>query len=139
MEAEQGYFTIKLQEMNREYLKLQNQLQACCSTNHETIADAMQTLVERGNKDEQRLQQMIDNGHSTLAKSLAKTQLEYKHSVDLHLQNMMQSSSSLATRVDTVALCAEYALDFAMLSMKQALYTVLTAIDLQMKIDEIPD
>ncbi len=139
MEQCQGMFAIKLHDMDLEYSKMRSRMQICQNKEHGKISSEIEKMKEETYEAEMALQRMIDNGRSRFAVTFAKAQKDYQNKVENCLSKLKVERMSAAERADAMALYAEYAIDFAVMSMRHALLASLTAIDLQMDADKAAD
>ena len=123
MNIGQEVFAIKLYELEQQYGKLQSRIRVCGQENRQRI------------RDELLLQERVRNCRSRAVSRLAKAQLEYRKATDEIVKKQMaedlhgENTTSGEDAQEASALYAEFAIDFATLSMQQALIAALTALD----------
>ena len=139
MELYQGIFAFKLHEMEKAYGHLQSRLRICQRKDHHRIKAEIEKIRDESQESAMTLQRMIDNSPSRLSVGLARAQKEYLLSADRGLEELLSSSVPADEKAEAVSLFAEYAIDFAVLAMDQALLAALNAIDAQMTADEESD
>ena len=130
MEVNQAIFSIKLQELSKEYSKLQRYILLYQNSDQEKIRQGIIRLKDESIKNDMLLQNSIDNSRSPTVSKLAAAQVDYNKKVkDILKQDSLDSKES-------TALYAEYAIDFATQAIYHALLVCLEAMDLQMIEDE---
>lgn len=130
MEVNQAIFSIKLQELSKEYSKLQRYILLYQNSDQEKIRQGIIRLKDESIKNDMQLQNRIDNSRSPTVSKLAAAQVDYNKKVkDILKQDSLDSKES-------TALYAEYAIDFATQAIYHALLVCLEAMDLQMIEDE---
>ncbi len=130
MEVNQAIFSIKLQELSKEYSKLQSYILLYQNLDQEKIRQGIIRLKDESIENDIQLQNRIDNSRSPTVSKLAAAQVDYNKKVkDILKQDSLDSKES-------TALYAEYAIDFATQAIYHALLVCLEAMDLQMIEDE---
>lgn len=130
MEVNQAIFSIKLQELSKEYSKLQRYILLYQNSDQEKIRQGIIRLKDESIENDIQLQNRIDNSRSPTVSKLAAAQVDYNKKVkDILKQDSLDSKES-------TALYAEYAIDFATQAIYHALLVCLEAMDLQMIEDE---
>jgi hypothetical protein len=130
MEVNQAIFSIKLQELSKEYSKLQRYILLYQNSDQEKIRQGIIRLKDESIKNDMQLQNRIDNSRSPTVSKLAAAQVDYNKKVkDILKQDSLDSKES-------TALYAEYAIDFATQAIYHALLVCLEAMNLQMIEDE---
>ncbi|HIR93577.1 MAG TPA: hypothetical protein IAB98_09195 [Candidatus Egerieimonas intestinavium] len=88
------------------------------------------------------LRAKTENSRSAAVSALSRAQEEYYRQIEAILQEKLprylhnQDSTQTEDQAEAAALYAEYAVDFAVQSMRYALIAAMTAIDLQMTSQE---
>lgn len=142
MKLNEGMFAIKLYELERQYGTLQSRLRLCQQENHDKIRQELQKAIDEYKENELLLQSNVESSRSQAVAALAGAQLEYfrtaRKMLESTLPNYMhcESSSSMEDQTEATALYAEYAIDYAVQSMRYALIAALKSIDLQMSAEE---
>lgn len=130
MEVNQAIFSIKLQELSKEYSKLQSYILLYQNLDQEKIRQGIIRLKDESIENDIQLQNRIDNSRSPTVSKLAAAQVDYNKKVkDILKQDSLDSKES-------TALYAEYAIDFATQAIYHALLVCLEAMNLQMIEDE---
>lgn len=137
MDIAQEVFAIKLYELEQQYGKLQTRLRLCGKENHRKIQEELRKVKDEYEESHLLLQERLKNCRSQAVSRLARAQLDYQKATedivkkqlarDLHGEN----TSSTQDEAEASALYAEFAIDFATLSMQQALIAALSALDRQ--------
>lgn len=137
MDIAQEVFAIKLYELEQQYGKMQTRLRLCGKENHRKIQEELRKVKDEYEESHLLLQERLKNCRSQAVSRLARAQLDYQKATedivnkqlarDLHGEN----TSSAQDEAEASALYAEFAIDFATLSMQQALIAALSALDRQ--------
>ena len=139
MEERHGAFAVKLQELERQYEWMLCRLRSCQGADRETVQRELEELLADCRKREQLLLTAADTGRSTAVADFSEAQLDYCRRVR-HIIERESSSRGGADaspqQAEAAALYGEYAVDFALLAIRQALMAVLSAMDLQMEGNE---
>ncbi|HJB16422.1 MAG TPA: hypothetical protein IAA05_10350 [Candidatus Blautia excrementipullorum] len=142
MKLNEGMFAAKLYELEQQYGRMQSRLRLCQQEDHKKIRQELQRASDEYRENELLLKSNVESSRSPAVTALADAQLSYfkkaKKILEQELPDYLRGeaetpSSSLA---EASALYAEYAIDFAVQSMKYALMSTLKAIDVQMNIEE---
>ena len=102
----------------------------------------LQKAVDEYREHAEILRKNVEGSRSRAVTELARTQLEYSQAMeklfDGSLEQYFQSEdgSRLENQVEATTLYAEYAMDYAMQTMRHALIAALTAMDLQLTAEE---
>lgn len=137
MNIGQEVFAIKLYELEQQYGKLQSRIRVCGRESRKRIREELQKIAEEYEEEHLLLQERVKNCRSRAVSRLAKAQLDYQKATDeivkeqlaadLHGENTTPGEDDQ----EASALYAEFAIDFATLSMQQALMAALSALDRQ--------
>lgn len=146
MKLSEGMFAVKLYELEREYGRMQSRLRLCQQDNHQKIRQELQRVTEEYQEDELLLLNNVENSRSPAVAALADAQLDYSRRaekiLEQELPEYLQDEDGSAPeegaehQAEAAALYAEYAIDFAVQSMRYALMTALKAMDMQMDSEE---
>lgn len=146
MKLSEGMFAVKLYELEREYGRMQSRLRLCQKDNHQKIRQELQRVAEEYQEDELLLLNNVENSRSPAVAALADAQLDYSRRaekiLEQELPEYLQDEDGSAPeegaehQAEAAALYAEYAIDFAVQSMRYALMTALKAMDMQMDSEE---
>lgn len=135
-----GIFDAKLQELQLQYCRMIECLRPYQADGRGGIRRAMKAIWEEYLESEQRLEQSVNGSRSPVAAALSEAQLYYSRSVRQILQeNFAQcfgNGSPVEGRLEAVGLYGEYAIDFAVQSVRYALLIALSAIDAQLNDEE---
>ena len=102
----------------------------------------MQKAIDEYRENEILLQKRVEGSRSQAVAALASAQLDYYRTVRKILEQSLpvylrsEAGTCLEDKTEAVALYAEYAIDFAVQSMRYALIAAFNAIDLQMTAEE---
>ena len=146
MKLSEGMFAVKLYELEREYGRMKSRLRLCQQDNHQKIRQELQRVTEEYQEDELLLLNNVENSRSPAVAALADAQLDYSRRaekiLEQELPEYLQDEDGSAPeegaehQAEAAALYAEYAIDFAVQSMRYALMTALKAMDMQMDSEE---
>ena len=146
MKLSEGMFAVKLYELEREYGRMQSRLRLCQQDNHQKIRQELQRVMEEYQEDELLLLNNVENSRSPAVAALADAQLDYSRRAEEILEQELPEylrdedgsapEEGAKHQAEAAALYAEYAIDFAVQSMRYALITALKAMDMQMDSEE---
>ena len=146
MKINEGMFAVKLYELERQYGRMQSRLRLCQQDDHQKIRQELQRVMEEYQEDELLLLNNVENSRSPAVAALAGAQLDYSRRaeeiLEQELPEYLQDEDGSAPeegakhQAEAAALYAEYAIDFAVQSMRYALMTALKARDMQMDSEE---
>lgn len=146
MKINEGMFAVKLYELERQYGRMQSRLRLCQQDDHQKIRQELQRVMEEYQEDELLLLNNVENSRSPAVAALAGAQLDYSRRaeeiLEQELPEYIQDEDGSAPeegakhQAEAAALYAEYAIDFAVQSMRYALMTALKAMDMQMDSEE---
>ncbi len=146
MKINEGMFAVKLYELERQYGRMQSRLRLCQQDDHQKIRQELQRVMEEYQEDELLLLNNVENSRSPAVAALAGAQLDYSRRaeeiLEQELPEYLQDEDGSAPeegakhQAEAAALYAEYAIDFAVQSMRYALMTALKAMDMQMDSEE---
>lgn len=142
MKADNSIFAVKLDEMEKQYGKLQWRIRICAQGSREKIHDELQKAEAEYKESTLFLEEKAKACRSDAVAKLSRAQLDYrektgelmKHQIaeDVHCEN----NSWEEDEKEADMLYAEFAMDFATLAMQQALISALTALDRQGGIED---
>lgn len=138
----EGMFAIKLYELEQQYGLMQSRLRLCQCEEHPKIQQDLHKAIDEYMENEFLLQKSVDSCRSPAIAALAGAQLDYykaaRKILEQELPNYLCSEASTASedKTEAAALYGEYAIDFAVQSMRYALIAALKAMDLQMSEEE---
>ena len=141
MKLNEGMFAIKLYELEQQYGRMQTRLRICQQEDHSRIRQELQR-AEDDYRENELLQKNVESSRSPAVAALSDAQLSYfqkaKELLETELPEYLSSEASTPaeSRTEAAALYTEYAIDFAVQSMRYALVAALKAIDLQMSAEE---
>lgn len=143
MNPNREIFSAKLEEMERQYCRMQSRIRICGQEDHEKIRKELQKAAEEYSEYILSLQKAACESRSPAIRELAKAQLEYIKKTESLLKDgrigsfiHCEKSSLQEDTAEAAALYAEYAIDYAVQASRYALAAVLSAEDLQMNIEE---
>ena len=145
-EVKRRMFAVKLYELEREYGRMQSRLRLCQQDGHQKIRQELQRITEEYQEDELLLLNNVENSRSPAVAALADAQLDYSRRAEKILEQELPEylrdedgsapEEGAEHQAEAAALYAEYAIDFAVQSMRYALMTALKAMDMQMDSEE---
>ena len=146
MKLGEGMFAVKLYELEREYGRMQSRLRLCQQDDHQKIRQELQRVTEEYQEDELLLMNHVENSRSPAVAALSDAQLDYSRRAEEILEQKLPEylrdedgsapEEGAKHQAEAAALYAEYAIDFAVQSMRYALMTALKAMDMQMDTEE---
>ena len=142
MKLQEGVFAVKLYELEQQYGKLQSRLRLCMKDDHSKIQQELQKALDEYRENIILLQENVKGCRSPAVTAMAEVQLDYfQHAHEILEKELpkyldSESSTTQENKTEATALYAEYAIDFAIQSMKYALIAALRAIDEQMNAEE---
>ncbi len=145
MDAEKGIFTVKLYELDQRYEQMRSRILLYQQADHEEIRVELRRVKDACGEDELKLQEIVRSCRLPALAALADAQKEYiekaRDILDVWERYMKQyrfslDPKALENRAEAAALYAEYAFDFAIQAINRAQFAALSAIDLQMTVEE---
>ena len=146
MKINEGMFAVKLYALERQYGRMQSRLRLCQQDDHQKIRQELQRVMEEYQEDELLLLNNVENSRSPAVAALAGAQLDYSRRAEEILEQELPEylrdedgsapEEGAKHQAEAAALYAEYAIDFAVQSMRYALMTALKAMDMQMDSEE---
>ena len=137
MGLKEGIFAVKLCELEQEYGRLQSRIHLFEGKDAAQAQQEILRLQDECREHKLLLDERIRSSRSSAISSLSKAQLEYGQRVEQilneELPNEMRgrNQSCAEDQAEVMTLYAEYAIDFATQSMRQALAAALSAVVLQ--------
>ncbi len=135
MNIGEGIFAYKLYELEEQYGKLQCRIRACEQEDRKTIKTELRKLRKEYEESSQLLREKIRACRSPAVSRLSRAQLEYRERTEELMKEQIANdvhsdgSSPEEDKAEAGMLFAEYAMDFATLSMQQALIAAMSAIE----------
>lgn len=132
-----GILTIKLYELEKAYGQMQSRLRLCQEAEPEKLRRELQELKDEYDEKNYLLEQNAQTSRSPAVAALSKRQVEFFKNAETvmkdELPKYLQSEigDDAETDAEAYALYAEYAIDFAVQSMRYALIASMKAIDAQ--------
>ena len=142
MNIDNSIFAVKLYEMAEQYGKLQCRIRACEQGDRKKIQAELHKVIEEYEESSQLLQEKIRACRSPAVSRLSQAQLEYREQTEELMKEQIANdvhsdgSSPEEDKSEAGLLFAEYAMDFATLSMQQALIAAMSAIETESDKDE---
>ena len=142
MNIGEGIFAYKLYELEEQYGKLQCRIRACEQGDKKKIRSELQKVRDEYEENSQLLQEKIRACRSPAVSRLSQAQLEYREQTEELMKEQIANdvhsdgSSPEEDKSEAGLLFAEYAMDFATLSMQQALIAAMSAIETESDKDE---
>lgn len=140
MELEHGIFDVKLHELKREYVRMQSRLRLFQGKDLEQVHRERERLQEEYQAQDRLLEEAARSCRCRTMARLAELQRDYGRQAEELLQTGLTAGqqdfgSSGRDRAEAVTLCAEFAMDFATQTMRYAMITALSAMELQIQAD----
>ena len=142
MGLKEGIFAVKLCELEQEYGRLQSRIHLFEGKDAAQAQQEILRLQHECREHKLLLDERIRSSRSSAVSSLSKAQLEYGQRVEQilneELPNEMRgrNQSCAEDQAEVMTLYAEYAIDFATQSMRQALAAALSAVVLQQRAEQ---
>ena len=142
MGLKEGIFAVKLCELEQEYGRLQSRVHLFEGKDAAQAQQEILRLQDEYREHKLLLDEQIRSSRSSAVSSLSKAQLEYGQRVEQilneELPNEMRgrNQSCAQDQAGVMTLYAEYAIDFATQSMRQALAAALSAVVLQQRAEQ---
>lgn len=142
MGLKEGIFAVKLCELEQEYGRLQSRVHLFEGKDAAQAQQEILRLQDECREHKLLLDERIRSSRSSAVSSLSKAQLEYGQRVEQilneELPNEMRgrNQSCAEDQAEVMTLYAEYAIDFATQSMRQALAAALSAVVLQQRAEQ---
>lgn len=142
MGLKEGIFAVKLCELEQEYGRLQRRIHLFEGKDAAQAQQEILRLQDECREHKLLLDERIRSSRSSAVSSLSKAQLEYGQRVEQilneELPNEMRgrNQSCAEDQAEVMTLYAEYAIDFATQSMRQALAAALSAVVLQQRAEQ---
>lgn len=142
MGLKEGIFAVKLCELEQEYGRLQSRIHLFEGKDAAQAQQEILRLQDEYREHKLLLDERIRSSRSSAVSSLSKAQLEYGQRVEQilneELPNEMRgrNQSCAEDQAEVMTLYAEYAIDFATQSMRQALAAALSAVVLQQRAEQ---
>ena len=142
MGLKEGIFAVKLCELEQEYGRLQSRIHLFEGKDAAQAQQEILRLQDECREHKLLLDERIRSSRSSAISSLSKAQLEYGQRVEQilneELPNEMRgrNQSCAEDQAEVMTLYAEYAIDFATQSMRQALAAALAAMGLQPRAEQ---
>ena len=141
MELESGMFAVKLEELDREYGRLRRRLAQCLGADHQRVREILRDVLDECRESDCLLRRSAEGCRCRAVAELAGAQRDYARRTGEILREEMPhlmpgENGPQEEQAEAAALYAEYAMDFAVQSMRDALAAALAALDLQMDCEE---
>lgn len=136
MKLKEEIFAIKLYELEEQFGKMQSRLHICQKQDHSKIKQQLQDALDEYQENEHLLKKSVESSRSSVVASLADAQQEYLQRANEILEKQLAAQPALEDKAEATALYAEYAIDFAIQAMRNALIAAMKAIDVQIEIEE---
>ena len=142
MEKANEMFSGKLAELEGEYAQMIRRLRQYAGADHCQVRRELQTLRQEFREGERLLGDSARTGRSPAVSALSAAQQEYDQRIRRLLEEDLlgylhePGSTPAEDRVEAAGLYGEYAVDFAVQTMRHALMAVLSAMDLEMTWEE---
>ena len=137
MNIGEGIFAYKLYELEEQYGKLQCRIRACEQGDKKKIRSELQKVRDEYEENNQLLQEKVRACRSPAVSKLSQAQIEYRERTEELMEEQLANdvhsggSSPEEDKAEAELLFAEYAMDFATLSMQQALIAAMSALEIQ--------
>lgn len=137
-----GILSIKLYELEKAYGQMQSRLRLCQEAEPDKLQRELQELKDEYEEKNYLLEQNAENSRSPAVAALSKRQVEFFKNAENIMKDDIpkflrsETSDDTETDAEAYALYAEYAIDFAVQSMRYALIAAMKAIDAQNELDK---
>lgn len=135
-------FIIKEQELCQAYEQFVSSLKALEINNHDKIKEEIKRLDMDNDTEMLKMKKMSEYSKSKITTKLTQCQISYYKSMEkiineemIHMTNPCMSM--IEQQTEAYSLYAEYVVDFAKESMRQAVRATLVATDQQMTLNEM--
>lgn len=134
MDINESVFAFKLYELEEQYGKLQCRVRVCEEGGRDKIHSELQKAEDEFEENTLLLKEKVKSCRSGAVTKLLQAQLDYRKKIEEMKKQLIKglhsdNSSSEEDENETDMLYAEFAMDFATLSVQQALISVLRALD----------
>lgn len=129
MEGTNGMFSAKLREMEREYGTMQRELRRL-EAGRENSPRELERIWREYEEQLARLERTARTCRSPAMARMADLQREYERKMEQILQERLTGAGAEG-QAEATALYAEYAMDFAVQTMRYALMAALSAAQLE--------
>lgn len=133
-------FAVKLQELEQQYKKLLDHVRTCQDSSPQMLEEEILAMTRECQEKKTLLDQRVANSHTPAVSALSKAQLSYTLQVekiwDNELKNLLGKSQIPEKQAETKLLYAEYSIDFAILSMQEAILASMSAISEEQKYEK---
>lgn len=137
-----GILSIKLYELEKAYGQMQSRLRLCQESDHDKLLRELQELKDEYEEKNYLLEQNAENSRSPAVAALSERQVNFfknaENIMKIELPKYLHSETADDKEIDAeaYALYAEYAIDFAVQSMRYALIAAMKAIDAQNELEK---
>lgn len=137
-----GILTIKLYELEKAYGQMQSRLRLCQEAEPEKLRRELQELKDEYDEKNYLLEQNAQSSRSPAVAALSERQVEFFKNAETVMKDELpkylhsEIGDDAETDAEAYALYAEYAIDFAVQSMRYALIAAMKAIDAQNELSE---
>lgn len=133
MEIDGSIFSVKLHEMEEQYAKIHRQICVCEDAGQEQLWKVLQETQDEYKEKTLRMEQELQFSRSKAVQKLAGAQLDYRKKTENILKDLSgdihcETNTPEEDEAEACLLYAEYAMDFATISMQQALMAALSAL-----------
>ena len=134
MDINESVFAFKLYELEEQYGKLQCRVRVCEEGGRDKIHSELQKAEDEFEENTLLLKEKVKSCRSGAVTKLLQAQLDYRKKIEEMKKQLIKelhsdNSSPEEDENETDMLYAEFAMDFATLSVQQALISVLRALD----------
>ncbi len=137
-----GILSIKLYELEKSYGQMQSRLRLCQEAEQDKIHRELQELKDEYEEKNYLLEQNAENSRSPAVTALSEEQVNFFKKAENIIKNELpqylhsEAADAAETNAEAYALYAEYAIDFAVQSMRYALIAAMKAIDAQTQLEK---
>lgn len=134
MNMNESVFAFKLYELEEQYGKLQCRVRVCEEGSRDKIRSELQKAEDEWKENTLLLKEKVKSCRSEAVEKLSQAQLDYRQRIEAVKQQLEKElrsngSSLEEDKREAEMLYAEFAMDFATLSVQQALISALQALD----------
>lgn len=128
----QTIFAVKLYELEQQYEKLLSRIHLCQEDSPKRLKEEIEDMSKECREERLSLARRTENSRSPAVSALSKAQLSYQRQVekilDNELKNLLSDGQIQENQAESKLLYAEYSIDFALLSMKEAILAAMSAV-----------
>ena len=129
----ESVFAVKLCEMEEQYGKLQGRIRILEQENRDRICAELKKAKEEYEESTLLLEEKAKACRSKAVEKLSRAQLDYREKIGELMKQQIAEDIHSENEAEADMLYAEFAMDFATLSVQQAVISAMTALAEQKK------